>query len=62
MKTYCYSALMIVKVDFTVEANSIEDADAMVDKQVETMNLEVVGDGVLTESDIEHFYLDKVID
>ena len=61
MKTFYYSALVFVKVDFRVEANSLDEAEKKIDDLVQRMELSA-SEGDLVEVTVEHVYHDKTVD
>ena len=61
MKTFYYSALVFVKVDFRVEANSLDEAEKKIDDLVQQMELST-SEGDLAEVTVEHVYHDKTVD
>lgn len=61
MKTFYYSALVFVKVDFRVEANSLDEAEKKIDDLVQRMELST-SEGDLVEVTVEHVYHDKTVD
>lgn len=61
MKTFYYSALVFVKVDFRIEANSFDEAEKKIDDLVQRMELSA-NEGDLVEVTVEHVYHDKTVD
>lgn len=61
MKTFYYSALVFVKVDFRVEANSLDEAEKKIDDLVQRIELSA-SEGDLAEVTVEHVYHDKTVD
>lgn len=61
MKTFYYSTLVFVKVDFRVEANSLDEAEKKIDDLVQRMELST-NEGDLVEVTVEHVYHDKTVD
>lgn len=61
MKTFYYSALVFVKVDFRIEANSFDEAEKKIDDLIQKIELST-SEGDLAEVSIEHLYHEKTVD